>query len=140
MQKAQGKQRTRIMEEMERDLIKLYRQETSKYTYMFQSDVYNIILNHPAPRYYVTPEWAYKRIKGLQYGDTSCLDGLNPLKKEMYLSLFETVKRLSEKPSFRKKTLHYILQYAVLEPAPKFYIGISRMGVIFRKNRMSHRN
>ena len=67
-------------------------------------------------------------------GDSSVLDNLNPLKRQLYRDLYDVVMRLSQKKGFWRKSLYYILKEAVLGPAPRFYINSKRMEQIWNEN------
>ena len=59
-----------------------------------------------------------------------------PLRREMYYSLFKVVQELSERREFIGKSLSYIMKFAVVQPAPKFFISPIRGSIIrgFIKN------
>jgi hypothetical protein len=59
-----------------------------------------------------------------------------PLRREMYYSLFNVVMELSEKRAFIGKSLSYIMAFAVIQPAPRFFISPIRGRLIrgFIKN------
>ena len=43
--------------------------------------------------------------------------------------------RLSQKRQFWGKSPYYIVKFAILEPAPRFYIGVEKMRKVFRERR-----
>lgn len=96
-------------------------------------EAFEKVINHPAPRYYVDARRAHQYISPLCCGDRSRINKLSPLKREMYEQLFSTVQRLWQKNIFWGKSLNYVLQFAVLEPAPRFYIKKKRMHQIWKK-------
>lgn len=125
------KQRTHCKDTMKNDLMQVYRQVTATYDCRTQAEAYELTINHEAPRFYVDARWAHQRIAPLTRGDHSGLEKLSPLAREMYEALFDVVMRLSQKEKYWGKSLYYILQFAILEPAPRFYISPSRMGQIW---------
>lgn len=122
---------TQLREEMSRDLLKVYREECRNYSGYLQTEIFKLTVNHPAPRFYVDARRAHQHISPLLRGDRSKLDKMKPLRREMYEDLFDVVMRLSQKKKFWGKSLYSILRQAVMEPAPRFYIGVTRMGQIF---------
>lgn len=123
----------RHLEEMKEDLMKVYREVASKYDCRNNQEAFKLCIEHAAPRFYVDPRHAHQLISPLFYGDRSKIDSLPPLRREMYESLFETVMRLKQKSAYWDKSLMYVLRFAVLEPAPRFYISTIRMGQIWRE-------
>jgi hypothetical protein len=88
------------------------------------------MVNEPAPRYYVTPRQASQNIASMIRGDFSKVDMMMPLRREMYYSLFKVVQELSERREFIGKSLSYIMKFAVVQPAPKFFISPIRASII----------
>ena len=120
-------------ERMKDDLMKVYREISGSHTCRYQNDAYEQTVLHPAPRFYVDPRRAHQVISPMCRGDFSKLRMLSPLRQEMYQALFETVQRLYQSSAYWKKSLHYVLQFAVLEPAPRFYISADRMRLIWKE-------
>ena len=104
-----------------------------------QTEVYEQVVRHPAPRFYIDPRRAHAVISPMMRGDYSVLEKLNPLKRQMYHDLYDVVMRLSQKKGFWRKKLYFILREAVLEPAPRFYIYAPRMGQIWREKSVETR-
>ncbi len=95
-----------------------------------QHQAYDRMVNEPAPRYYVTPRQACQIISLMVRGDFSKVDMMQPLRREMYYSLFNVVQSLSEKREFIGKSLSYIMKFAVVQPAPKFFLSPMRASII----------
>lgn len=127
------KQRTLFKQEMKRDLMRVYRQVTRDCCCKDQTDAYQRVVEHEAPRFYVDIKWAHQRLSPMMRGDRSALEKMNPLARQMYEDLFNVVMRLSQEPRFLKATLHKILRDAVMEPAPRFYITADRMRQIWHE-------
>lgn len=125
------KRQTAIRQEMNRDLMRIYREVSANSSCRSQKAAYELTINHAAPRFYVDVRWAHQRLSPLMRGDRSTLEQLNPLQRQMYEDLFDVVMRLQQKERFSGRTLHYILRYAVNEPAPRFYIDVRRMRQIW---------
>ena len=126
------RERTIIREQMMHDLMKVYREVVADCPMgTTQTGVYERVVNHPAPRFYVDPRRAHQYLSPMMRGDNSVVDKLNPLKRQMYRDLYDKVMELSQKKGFWRKSLHYILREAVQMPAPRFYINTTRMGQIW---------
>ena len=128
------RERTIIREQMMHDLMKVYREVVADCPMgTTQTDVYEKVINHPAPRFYIDPRRAHQVLSPMMRGDNSVLNTLNVLKRQMYFDLYDKVLELSQKKGFWRKSLHYILREAVQMPAPRFYINTTRMGQIWRE-------
>ena len=126
--------RTQCRQQMADDLMAVYREIYADCPMgTTQTEVYDRVVRHPAPRYYIDPRRAMAVISPMMRGDTSVLKSLSPLKQEMYESLAETVLRLKQRSRFWQKSLYYTLKEAVLEPAPRFYVGAKRMEQIWKE-------
>ena len=129
------KQKTLFKEEMRRDLMKVYREVTSEYQCHDNQEAYQRVVEHPAPRFYVDAKWAHQRLSPMMRGDRSGLEKMSPLARQMYEDLFDVVVKLSQKDYFYGRKLHRIVQFAILEPAPRFYISADRMRQIWQEER-----
>ena len=124
---------TMCREAMKDDLMKVFREISGSYSCRKNWEAWKRVVEHPAPRVYVDSLRAHLVISPMLHGDRSRLEELSPLKQQMYEALFETVMRLWQKPSYWGRSLNYVLQFAILEPAPRFYIKPVRMGQIWRE-------
>lgn len=120
-----------MCEEMKRDVMKVYREECRNYDGILQTEIYQRTVSHPAPRFYVSAKSALRYISPMMRGDRSGLERMKPLRREMYEVLFDVVMRLGQKERFWGASPYSILRQAVMEPAPRFYIDVKRMGQIF---------
>jgi len=127
------KQKVKFREDMKRDLMRVFREVSAQYECRNNTEAFRKVVNHPAPRFYVTVASAHSVISPMRYGDRSRLETMTPLKREMYEDLFNVVVGLSREERFQGKTLHYILRFAIMEPAPKFYINVRRMEQIWHE-------
>ena len=134
------KRTTPLMDEMKRDLMRVYQEESRNYSGFMQKEVYALTVQHPAPRFYIDPRSAHMYISPLLRGDRSGLEKMKPLRREMYEALFRVVMSLSQKEKFWGKPLYCILRQAVMEPAPRFYINVTRMGQIWREQTQKERS
>lgn len=121
--------------EMYDELLKVYCKVCRDYECRTQAEAFERTVRHPASRYFVESRRAYQNIYPMLRGDFSRLEKMKPLRQEMYRSLFEVVMRLSQKRQFWGKSPYYIVKFAILEPAPRFYIGVEKMRKVFRERR-----
>ena len=101
-------------------------------TALTQKQAYQLAVKQPAPRYYLTHKQAYQHVMRMYKGDYSLVEKMRPNKKRQYLALFNTSINLWKKRGFRKKSLWHVMQFAVLEPAPEFFVGWRDMQKIFQ--------
>lgn len=127
------KEHTNCRKEMEEDLMKVFREVSASYECRCNDEAFRRVVEHPAPRYYIDARRAHQYISPLTRGDRSAIEKLSPLKRKMYEDLFETVLRLWQNSAYCGKSLSFVLQFAVLQPAPRFYIGHTRMCQIWQK-------
>lgn len=124
---------SRCREMMKDDLMKVYREVVKKYECQNNLEAFEMVIKSPAPRFYIDPRRAHQRIAPMLRGDRSQIEHLSPLRQEMYEALFDVVMRLWQKTSYWDKKLYYVLKFAVLEPAPRFYITSKRMCQIWNE-------
>lgn len=99
---------------------------------MTQKQAYELTVKQPAPRYYVTAKQAYQVISKMMKGDFSEVRKMKENKRRLYASLFNVTCKLMNKRCYRKKKLFYIMQFAVLEPAPEFFVNWRSFQKIFQ--------
>lgn len=119
-----GKVNYDISRQMQIDLIEAYK-AVAPHCWT-QREAYERMVKQPAPRYYVTAKQAYQVIAPMVKGDFEMVNMMLPRKREMYLSLFSVVEKMLDQRAFIGKSLYYVMQYAVGQPAPEFFIGPSR--------------
>lgn len=117
---SRGKANYDISRQMQDDLIKAYCKACEGSWTMQQAC--DRAVKMPAPRFYITPKHAYSVISPMMKGDFEMVNLKLPLRRKMYYELFDVVVRLSEKREFIGKSLWYIMQFAVLQPASQFFI------------------
>jgi hypothetical protein len=113
------------------DLMAVYRQVYHKC--WRQRDAYRRTVQHAAPRFYVTPKQAYQRLLPMLDGDFSVIENMSPLKKKMYMDLFDIVLETAERREFLGKSLWFIIPWVVTQPAPEFYTTEERFKQIFHE-------
>ena len=91
-----------------------------------QKEAHERMVKQPAPRYYVTAKQAYQVIAPMIKGDFERVNDMLPTRRRMYYCLFDEVIKMMEKPQFYNKSLKYIMQFAVIRPAPEFFLSPSR--------------
>lgn len=115
------------------ELMKVYCKVCRDYECRTQAEAFDRTVRHPASRFFIDPRRAYQNIYPLLRGDYTRLEQMKPLRQEMYRELFSVVLKLSQKRQFCGKSPFYIVKFAVLEPAPRFYIGWEKMRKVFRE-------
>jgi len=110
-----------ISKQMQDDLIKAYCKACDGAWTMH--DACAKAVSMPAPRFYITPKQAYQVISPMVKGDFERVNLLNPLRRKMYIELFEVVMRLTERREFIGKSLWHIMPFAVTQPASQFFIS-----------------
>lgn len=134
------REQTLCRQQMSQDLMKVYREVVQEVPLgITQTEIYEMVVAHPAPRFYIDPRMAHIRLSPMMRGDYTELEKLKPLRQKMYKDLFEVVMRLSQKSRYWRKSLYYILKDAVLEPAPRFYISQDTMRQIWKKKSIEER-
>ncbi len=132
-----------ISRQMQADLIDAYKR-VSPHCWT-QLEAYERMVREPAPRFYISSDAARRVLAPMVRGDFRRVDKMDNNKKEMYYALFEKVIELSEKREFAGKSLTYITPFAVLQPAPWFFISADRakhirtfmkIGIIMRDGRV----
>lgn len=127
--------RTTYSNQLANDIMAAYRNVNKTCDCRTQQEAYELTILQPAPRYYVSASKARAYVTPLLRGDSTELAKLQPLRRQMYQSLAETVVRLSQKRQFIGKSSSYILTFAVKEPAPRFFIGTESLRKIHRKQK-----
>lgn len=134
------RERTLCRRQMMQDLMQVYREVVANVPLgTTQTEVYQIVVQHPAPRFYIDPRRAHLIISPMMRGDMSGIEKLPELKQQMYHDLYDAVMKVSQKKGFWGKKLYRLLREAVLEPAPRFYIGVTRMGQIWQEKTIESR-
>ncbi|MBR1447858.1 MAG: hypothetical protein IJ588_03800 [Prevotella sp.] len=117
-----------ISKQFQDDLIKAY--NSVAMLSWSQEEAYKKAVKQPAPRYYVSPKQAAQVLAPMIRGDFERVNMMIPNKRRMYYSLFDKVIELSEKRAFVGKSLIFIVQYAVISPAPEFFCSHERLHAI----------
>lgn len=110
-----------ISKQFQDDLIKAYNSVAGRC--WTQLEAYQEAVKQPAPRYYVSARQAAQILAPMIRGDFERVNFMQPNKQRMYRSLLERVIELSEKRAFIGKSLIYIVRFAVISPAPEFFVG-----------------
>ena len=115
-------------EERIRDLMRAYDEYVSSCKYIRMPDVYKNIVEMPSRRFWVSDIRAALVVSAIMRGE-DVLDGMWPLKKEMYMEIHRRVIGLAkDNPGMGISGLCSIV---VAQPAPKFYLtpGSAKMMV-----------
>lgn len=122
-------------EAMYDELMKVYCKVLREFDVRTQTEAFERTVRHPASRFFIETRRAYQNIYPMLRGDFSRIEQMKPLRQEMYRALYDVVMRLSQKRQFWGKSPYYIVKFAILEPAPRFYIGVEKMRKVFRERR-----
>ncbi len=117
------------------ELMKVYCKILREFDVHTQTEAFERTVRHPASRFFIDSRRAYQNIYPMLRGDYSKLEKMKPLRQEMYRALYDVMMRLSQKRQFWGKSPHYIIKFAILEPAPRFYIGVEKMRKVFMERR-----
>lgn len=107
--------------QMREDLMKAYREVYS--TCRTQREAYQKTVKHPAPRFYFTPKQVYGQLRLMVTGDFSQVEKLRPSRRKMYMELFERLQEMMQRKEYIGKSLWFICQFVVAQPASEFYIS-----------------
>lgn len=121
-------------EERINDLMRAYDEYISSCDYIRMPDVYMNIVNMPSRRFWVSDIRAALVVSAIMRGEAD-LDGMWPLKKEMYLEIHRRVVELGkENPGM---SISELCSIVVTQPAPKFYLtpGSAKMMVCKARKR-----
>jgi len=114
---------------MREDLMDAYREVYTKCH--SQREAYIKTVTHAAPRFYITPKRAYNALTLMVKGDSSEIEKLEESKQRMYLELFEKMQQMSQRQEFIGKSLRFICQFLVAQPASEFFISADTFKDIF---------
>lgn len=105
-------------QERNADLIRAYREDISSCKVIRLSEVWQRIANMPSARFWVSEERAAIVVAKMMHGDK--LEGMRPLKREMFFEIFRRVKKL--RAEFPDVSIYTCCIRVVCSPAPKFYM------------------
>lgn len=110
------------------DLMRAYDEYMASCEYIRLPELYNTIVNMPSKRFWVSDIRAAVVVSAIIRGAAD-LNGMLPLKKEMYLEIHRRVVELGK--VYPNKSVYELCAIVVAQPAPKFYItpGSARMMV-----------
>lgn len=119
------------------ELVKAYRNALAQaFGHIRLDEVLAMTVNTPASRFWVSAERAMVVVARMYKGDT--LEDMRPSKQEMFKEIFQRVVRLREQ--MPDTPLLHIVEMAVTQPAPKFYLTPQSAKVIIcRIRRKKHR-
>lgn len=101
------------------DLMRVYDEYIASCGHIRMPDVYNRIVNMPSRRFWVSDIRATLVVSSIMRGDAG-LEGMWPLKREMYEEIYHRVLVLGEKCP--ELSISELCAKVVVQPAPKFYL------------------
>lgn len=118
-------------EERVRDLMRAYDEYISSCAYIRMPDVYRAIVNMESKRFWVSDTRATKVICAMLRGVR--IDGMRPLKREMFEEIFRRVMDLRERRP--ELSISECCAMVVEQPAPKFYLAPGSAKIMVCKGR-----
>lgn len=94
-------------------------------------DIFDNVINMPATRFWVSSPRTKVVIAAIESGDD--LSYMRPNKKEMFFEIHRRVKHLQS--SHPNRSLSQLVDIAIVQPAPKFYLSASSAKIIILKAR-----
>lgn len=119
------KQDYSINKQLQDDIIRAYTKVCG--TSWTSKEAFEKVSKMPAPRYYVSAKHAFQVISRMVKNDFEQVDAMRPNRRRMYYSLFENVLQLSEQRDFIGRSLWHIMKFAVISPAPEFFLSPKRL-------------
>lgn len=114
------------------DLMRAFEEHMASCRHIVMSDVYRAVGLMPAKRFWVSDIRATLVISAMMRGEP-VLDGMWPLRKEMYREIFSRVEKLRHR--FPDAPLAELCSKAVRQPAPKFYLSPGSIKMMICKAR-----
>ena len=118
-------------EQRNNDVMRAYFEQLGRRRRIQLPVVFRELVDSPSKRFWVTAERAAIVISDMIRGDN--LDGMRPLKKEMYIEIYNRVMKLKEQ--FPKRSIYELVFEVVQQPAPKFYLTAGSARFIYYKTR-----
>lgn len=114
---------------MRGDLMDAYREVYTKCH--SQHEAYVKTVKHPAPRFYITPKQAYEIMRQMIAGNFTEVNSYPPRKQAMYAEMFGILQQMTQQREYMGKSLWFICQFLVTQPASEFYISVETFRDIF---------
>ena len=106
------------------DLMAAYRRIAPTCT--SQKQAWKKVADSPAPRYYITHFQAYQRMLQMYKGDPA-INKLPLLKRRLFEALYQTCIKMSQQKEYLGLSLYQLTQFAILQPAPSFFVSHTSM-------------
>ena len=124
--------RNSLQDKRNKELEKIYQNIISSshvnISHMSTETILNMVANHPAPRFYITPKMAERYVLGFKRQDPAIL---NSRKLPMILDLVEVYDRIVAR---KKRDLRFVIWECVVQSAAKsFYVTPRRIREIIFK-------
>ena len=114
-----------LVEDRDEDLLRAYNRIMRHNRSSLITDVYKLMKDIPASRFWVTGERAYESLVKRRRGYR-----IRGIKSEMY---DEIEKRATEYADANKCSFRLACKAVVMQPAPSFYLSVGRMKNIIRR-------
>ena len=124
-----------LEEEKYKDLNRAFKNAAMESNYGSQEEIISAAVNMPSRRFWVTPERLRIVISAFLNGNDPVVYIKNPLKREMFLELYNRYKAAKENDDYKGLPLRDICDVLVMQQAPKFYMEASYALKVFYKGR-----
>ena len=120
-----------IKQELADALYKAYKEGLQQGRFTSLRDASRIICKQPAPRYFITPDWARIRLCLLRGGWS--MINLSPSVRRMMLQLSKEYDKFVAEHPGQQYSVSRIAEIIVMQPAPEYYITPEAVRRILRK-------
>lgn len=86
----------------------------------------------PTSRYWVSFYEVYREILNIVHG-REFSKKMKPSRRKQIEDIYERYRELAAKPTFKDSSVYFIVQFAIAEPAPEFYLGYDRAQTIIQR-------
>lgn len=113
------------------DLMANYRQVVSEGDCTSMKQAFRRVIARPAKRFYVSSDRAYHVLLRMRKVGVKALNGMTKEHRMMFIDLWAVIQRMKNMPLFREASLYFIVDLAIAQPAPRFYITVETLKKIF---------
>ena len=113
------------------DLLRVYFACIESCAYVRMPEIFESVVNSPAPRFYISAPRAAVVVAALDKGDS--LSSMRPNKREMFAEIYR--RYLILRAANPAAPVAHLVRDIVEQPAPKFYLSASSAKIIILKAR-----
>ena len=115
------------------DLMENYRAVVREGGCISLRQAFRRVIARPAKRFYVSSDRAYHVLLKMRKVGVNALHGMTKEHRMMFIDLWAVYQRMKRMPMFRKASLYFLVDRAIGQPAPRFYITPETLKKIFYK-------